>query len=97
MMNQIRTFTWVTRNLGLLSPVRTMMTSYKPTIFTPGLNLMARTTISTPPSMEVLTLTRGFKSKSSLKKFCKDCYIVRRKGRVYVYCKSNGKHKQRQG
>ncbi|EDO19426.1 hypothetical protein Kpol_1002p73 [Vanderwaltozyma polyspora DSM 70294] len=41
--------------------------------------------------------TRGFKVKTAVKKFCSDCYIVRRKGRVYVYCKSNKKHKQRQG
>ncbi|EAZ63444.1 mitochondrial ribosomal L36 protein [Scheffersomyces stipitis CBS 6054] len=40
---------------------------------------------------------RGFKVRTSVKKFCKDCYMVRRRGRVYVYCKSNGKHKQRQG
>ncbi|KAK6454016.1 mitochondrial ribosomal L36 protein [Scheffersomyces xylosifermentans] len=44
-----------------------------------------------------LTLFRGFKVRTSVKKFCKDCYMVRRRGRVYVYCKSNGKHKQRQG
>ena len=36
------------------------------------------------------------KTRSSVKKICKDCKIVRREGRVYVYCK-NGKHKQRQG
>ncbi|CCE92984.1 mitochondrial 54S ribosomal protein bL36m TDEL_0F01730 [Torulaspora delbrueckii] len=42
-------------------------------------------------------LTRGFKVRTSVKKFCSECYIVRRKGRVYVYCKSNKKHKQRQG
>lgn len=40
---------------------------------------------------------RTFKVRTSVKKFCKDCYMVRRKGKVYVYCKSNGKHKQRQG
>lgn len=40
---------------------------------------------------------RTFKVRTSVKKFCKDCYMVRRKGRVYVYCKSNGKHKQKQG
>ncbi|CCF56965.1 hypothetical protein KAFR_0B06680 [Kazachstania africana CBS 2517] len=49
------------------------------------------------PSLYLLQPTRGFKVRSSLKKFCKDCYIVRRKGRVYVYCKSNKRHKQRQG
>ncbi|MBU0546611.1 MAG: 50S ribosomal protein L36 [Patescibacteria group bacterium] len=33
---------------------------------------------------------------SSIKKICKSCKIVRRKGRVYVICKTP-KHKQRQG
>ncbi len=37
------------------------------------------------------------KVRASVKKRCKDCYVVRRKGRVYVYCKKNPKHKQRQG
>lgn len=48
-------------------------------------------------SSALLTSLRTFKVRTSVKKFCKDCYMVRRKGRVYVYCKSNGKHKQRQG
>ncbi|CDO94919.1 unnamed protein product [Kluyveromyces dobzhanskii CBS 2104] len=43
------------------------------------------------------SMTRGFKVRTAIKKFCSDCYMVRRKGRVYVYCKSNKKHKQRQG
>lgn len=37
------------------------------------------------------------KVRSSVKARCKDCYVVRRKNRLYVYCKSNPKHKQRQG
>jgi len=49
------------------------------------------------------------KPKSSIKKRCRDCYIVKRrkkvvsKGKVkikpvyYVYCKSNPRHKQKQG
>jgi large subunit ribosomal protein L36 len=37
------------------------------------------------------------KVQASVKRRCKDCKIVRRKGRVYVICKSNPKHKQRQG
>lgn len=49
------------------------------------------------------------KVKASLKKRCKDCYIVKRtkkqisNGKVmirptyYIYCKVNPKHKQRQG
>ncbi|MCK4572047.1 50S ribosomal protein L36 [candidate division WOR-3 bacterium] len=36
------------------------------------------------------------KVRSSVKKICKDCKIIRRKGVVYVVCK-NPKHKQRQG
>ncbi|MDD2909977.1 MAG: 50S ribosomal protein L36 [Minisyncoccales bacterium] len=37
------------------------------------------------------------KVKASVKKICNSCKIVRRKGRVYVICTSNPKHKQRQG
>ncbi|MDZ7798406.1 MAG: 50S ribosomal protein L36 [Patescibacteria group bacterium] len=36
------------------------------------------------------------KVRSSVKKICKDCKIIRRKKRVRVVCK-NPKHKQRQG
>jgi large subunit ribosomal protein L36 len=36
------------------------------------------------------------KVRASVKKICKNCKIVRRKGRIYVICK-NPKHKQRQG
>ncbi|MEK7093915.1 MAG: 50S ribosomal protein L36 [Patescibacteria group bacterium] len=34
--------------------------------------------------------------RSSIKKRCLNCKIVRRTGRLYVVCK-NPKHKQRQG
>ena len=37
------------------------------------------------------------KVKASVKKICRDCKVVRRKGRVRVICKKNPKHKQRQG
>ncbi|MDP2704213.1 MAG: 50S ribosomal protein L36 [bacterium] len=37
------------------------------------------------------------KVRSSVKKICKDCKTVRRKGRVFVICKKSPKHKQRQG
>ncbi|MEE8131571.1 MAG: 50S ribosomal protein L36 [Candidatus Paceibacterota bacterium] len=36
------------------------------------------------------------KVRSSVKKICKHCKTVRRKGRIYVICKIK-KHKQRQG
>ncbi|KAL4662093.1 hypothetical protein H8957_014958 [Semnopithecus entellus] len=38
----------------------------------------------------------GFKTKAVLKKRCKDCYLVKRRGRWYIYCKTNPRHKQRQ-
>lgn len=37
------------------------------------------------------------KVRTSVKRICANCKIVRRKGRVYVICNSNAKHKQRQG
>jgi ribosomal protein L36 len=37
------------------------------------------------------------KVRSSIKKMCGCCYIVRRAGTRYVYCTKSPKHKQRQG
>lgn len=37
------------------------------------------------------------KVKPSLSKRCKDCQFVRRRGWLYVICKVNKRHKQRQG
>ncbi|KAI3425721.1 hypothetical protein D9Q98_007697 [Chlorella vulgaris] len=37
------------------------------------------------------------KVKASIKKLCEACRIVKRRGRLYVICKENPKHKQRQG
>eukprot|EP00066_Takifugu_rubripes_P018056 XP_011607322.1 PREDICTED: 39S ribosomal protein L36, mitochondrial [Takifugu rubripes] len=39
----------------------------------------------------------GMKTKSALKRRCKDCFFVVRRGRLFVYCKTNPRHKQRQG
>ncbi|MCK4681594.1 50S ribosomal protein L36 [Candidatus Bipolaricaulota bacterium] len=36
------------------------------------------------------------KVRSSVKKMCAKCKVIRRKGRVMIICK-NPKHKQRQG
>ncbi|KAK7204807.1 the prokaryotic ribosomal protein L36-like protein [Myxozyma melibiosi] len=43
------------------------------------------------------TAARGIKVRSAVKKMCADCYIVRRKGRILVRCKTHPRHKQRQG
>ena len=37
------------------------------------------------------------KVQASVKKICRNCKIVRRKGVVFVICSSDAKHKQRQG
>lgn len=76
-------------------PRGSIMTAMSVTI-KPASNAMVSNCFKNP-LLSPLTVTRGFKVRTALKKFCKDCYIVRRKGRVYVYCKSNNKHKQRQG
>ncbi|KAK0208230.1 ribosomal protein L36-domain-containing protein [Desarmillaria ectypa] len=51
-----------------------------------------------PHGLQSLTetphLARGMKVRSSVKTMCEGCSIVRRKGRVYVICSKNPKHKQ---
>ncbi|NXY73089.1 RM36 protein, partial [Glareola pratincola] len=47
-----------------------------------------------PPAGPPL-FSAGLKTKTSLRRRCKDCYIVRRRGRLYVCCKTNPRHKQR--
>ncbi|MCY3540784.1 MAG: 50S ribosomal protein L36 [Gammaproteobacteria bacterium] len=37
------------------------------------------------------------KVRASVKRMCRNCKVVRRKGRVYVICKTEPRHKQRQG
>ncbi|XP_061344545.1 uncharacterized protein LOC133290477 [Gastrolobium bilobum] len=37
------------------------------------------------------------KVRSAVKKMCEYCRTVKRRGRVYVLCTANPKHKQRQG
>ena len=39
----------------------------------------------------------SMKVRSSVKRICENCKVVRRKGRIYVVCSSNPRHKQRQG
>jgi len=39
----------------------------------------------------------AMKLKAAVKKMCEHCRIVRRGKRIYVVCKKNPRHKQRQG
>jgi large subunit ribosomal protein L36 len=45
----------------------------------------------------LVTIGLVMKVRSSVKRICENCKIVRRKGRIYVICASNPRHKQRQG
>jgi len=40
------------------------------------------------------SLARGMKVRASVKVMCDGCSIVKRKGRIYVLCSKNAKHKQ---
>ncbi|KAF9453839.1 hypothetical protein P691DRAFT_694016 [Macrolepiota fuliginosa MF-IS2] len=51
----------------------------------------------TPVITQTPFLARGMKVRASVKVMCDGCSVVRRKGRVYVVCSKNPKHKQRQG
>ncbi|KAF8927768.1 hypothetical protein BGZ47_001956 [Haplosporangium gracile] len=51
-------------------------------------------------SMETSTAfgaARGMKVRASVKKICEGCSSVKRRGRVFIICSKNQKHKQRQG
>lgn len=37
------------------------------------------------------------KIRASIRRICESCKIVRRKGKNYVICSANPRHKQRQG
>lgn len=39
----------------------------------------------------------AMKVRSSIKRICEGCKVVRRKNRLYVVCSLNPRHKQRQG
>ncbi|WFD23157.1 hypothetical protein MEQU1_001843 [Malassezia equina] len=67
-------------------PVRAMMPSM-------AMPMQAAPRIAMPPPMPP-TMARGMKVRSSVKKLCNYCAIVRRKGRLYVICSRNAKHKQ---
>ena len=45
-------------------------------------------------ALAIPALSRGMKVRSSVKLMCEGCHVVRRKGRVYIICSKNGKHKQ---
>ncbi|KAL6309938.1 ribosomal protein L36-domain-containing protein, partial [Sparassis latifolia] len=47
-----------------------------------------------PTTQTTASMARGMKVRSSVKRMCDGCSVVRRKGRVYIICSRNPKHKQ---
>ncbi|KAI0825091.1 ribosomal protein L36-domain-containing protein [Trametes gibbosa] len=41
-----------------------------------------------------VVLSRGMKVRASVKTMCDGCSVVKRKGRIYIICSKNPKHKQ---
>ncbi|KAJ2363615.1 hypothetical protein IW150_006690 [Coemansia sp. RSA 2607] len=64
---------------------------------------MLRPFTQTPPQQQQTVAAaavdgaRGMKVRSSVKLMCDKCSFVRRRGRLFVVCSNDPKHKQRQG
>ncbi|GAA5828873.1 hypothetical protein JCM5353_004008 [Sporobolomyces roseus] len=74
------------------------------TIITPPSRPLSSTAIKRPElntdvekKVGEVTTKRGMKVRSSIKKYCEGCSIVKRQGTLFVLCSRDPKHKQRQG
>ncbi|KIK28564.1 hypothetical protein PISMIDRAFT_27568 [Pisolithus microcarpus 441] len=80
----------------LLTSSRPLLTRARAAIL-PGIHHVGLPSTLARIEPAVPMLTRGMKVRSSVKVMCDGCSVVIRKGRVYVVCSKNPKHKQRQG
>ncbi|KAK8845331.1 50S ribosomal protein L36 [Kwoniella newhampshirensis] len=78
------------------SPSSTSVFS-RPSIARQLLSQLSRPRLAPRSTQPMAMQVRGMKVRSSVKRFCDGCSVVRRKGRIYVICSKNPKHKQRQG
>ena len=44
-----------------------------------------------------IIISQNMRVRSAVRRLCKDCRVVKRRKRLYVTCKRNPRHKQRQG
>ncbi|KIY52695.1 hypothetical protein FISHEDRAFT_34654 [Fistulina hepatica ATCC 64428] len=65
-------------------------------VCTPALSAprIYRNVTPTVSHLAAVPLARGMKVRTSIKRLCEHCQIVKRKGRLYVICSANAKHKQ---
>lgn len=61
------------------------------------MNLALSSCCATRPNEPDTERGTTMKVKASVRRMCKDCQIIRRKGKVRVICKADPKHKQVQG
>ncbi|KAL8194226.1 UNVERIFIED_CONTAM: hypothetical protein K2H54_005889, partial [Gekko kuhli] len=80
-------FSWLPGQLQNVSPLQAHSA--------PKLRTMDLLPFLTKGPLPSLQPVAGMKCKVIIKKRCKDCFIVRRRGRLYVYCKTHPRHKQR--
>ncbi|XP_054974123.1 39S ribosomal protein L36, mitochondrial [Sorex araneus] len=75
---------------------RTLLTALRP-LLQAGVQAPALPCPALPcPALPCPAPAQAFKTKGVLRKRCRDCCLVKRRGRWYIYCKSNPRHKQRQ-
>lgn len=75
-----RSYYVITKSLGFINMKSTVLKNE-------GLQLLT-------PKVPFLLSSCGFKVKRKLKRRCKDCYFVVRRGRVFVICETHPRHKQ---
>ncbi|CEJ88958.1 Putative Ribosomal protein [[Torrubiella] hemipterigena] len=99
MASLFRAFALTTRTWARPAVVGTAFTKAA----APGTPLFANAVNSIVRTSSIVQQTRGMKVHSSVKKRCEHCKVVRRKagkrhnGYLYIICKANPRHKQRQG
>ena len=79
---------------ALLASTRPLLSRFRPvTLPHTHLHHHPHHALSAMPSANVV-LARGMKVRASVKVMCDGCSVVKRKGRVYIICSKNPKHKQ---
>ncbi|KAH9858170.1 ribosomal protein L36-domain-containing protein [Lenzites betulinus] len=81
---------------AFLASTRPLLSRVRPAALPHPHHHHAHHALSAPVTTNVV-LSRGMKVRASVKTMCDGCSVVKRKGRIYIICSKNPKHKQRQG
>ena len=79
---------------AFIATTRPFLTRFRPATLPPTVPHLHNAL--TPNRAQALApmLARGMKVRSSVKTMCDGCQVVKRKGRIYIICSKNPKHKQ---